>query len=608
MTRKRALTSVAALAVLGMAGGSQAQVTQLFGFGDSLTDTHAFFDNVPAPVQAILPIFYPGTPNFSNGTNYFNNLTAFYKLSASQTTNYAVSGSQSGSTNATDTLFPQMPGYNQQIQSFLASGVHFTRSDLITTSLGTNDGFLLPANPTAAQVTAQAQTDANALGAGMNALYQQGGRRFVFLSSENTAVVPLVNLPAGSQPPPPSLANETALVNQQFVDAERALAPLAARGARVDVLNLSALESQVAANPAAYGFTDAVDGCAHVPACAAASKSEQDKYFFWDIHPTEAGYAIIARYIEAQQAGQTTAPAAADLMLAAGRDATAAIRSHADDNRSAPGVSVYAQGLYGSGALDDRPGATGFGYNLEGGLIGVDDRLSADTLIGGAIAYGHSNAGLNDDGGLLKLNSYTVSGYSAYALGQASASFAAAYTYGAGDGFSRPGVLSDLPSTSSPDGSSVNADLRLRYLLPLGRIAVGPVGGFDYAHVHMDGFTESGDALLTQVNGSQTIDTLTGLLGGELRAQAGALTARLDISAAGDALGTGRRFTQALTSAPLVINDIRVASEGRVYGVVSGSASYQITRNAQLYGSAESSFEGRYGEDLSVSVGAKLAF
>ena len=55
------------------------------------------------------------------------------------------------------------------------------------------------------------------------------------------------------------------------------------------------------------------------------------------------------------------------------------------------------------------------------------------------------------------------------------------------------------------------------YLVTFGPLRAGPISGFDYSHVMINSYTESGDALVTMIVNRQNLDNLTGNAGFQLR-------------------------------------------------------------------------------------------
>lgn len=136
------VASVAALAAT--LAPAQAQFTGIYGFGDSYADTGAGpggafrIAGAPAPCTVIPN---PASCRFTGGTNFVESLQAIYGLPV--LTNYAIGGARTDNTNTLDGQIPgvvtPLPGFAYELQQLYANGTHFSKSDLITISIGGND-------------------------------------------------------------------------------------------------------------------------------------------------------------------------------------------------------------------------------------------------------------------------------------------------------------------------------------------------------------------------------------------------------------------------------------------------------------------------------------
>ena len=80
----------------------------------------------------------------------------------------------------------------------------------------------------------------------------------------------------------------------------------------------------------------------------------------------------------------------------------------------------------------------------------------------------------------------------------------------------RAAVIDDIAAET--DGNALTAGAQAGYLFDLGGVRLGPVIGLRYAKVELDGFTETGDPVLTLNVEEQETDSLLGTAGIELRA------------------------------------------------------------------------------------------
>jgi len=88
--------------------------------------------------------------------------------------------------------------------------------------------------------------------------------------------------------------------------------------------------------------------------------------------------------------------------------------------------------------------------------------------------------------------------------------------------YSRQIIHTDRAGIIDTINGSTNADLftiaaRAGYLFDVAAVRVGPIGGLNYTHASIGGYTETGDILLTQIVNPQNIDSLTGSAGVQVR-------------------------------------------------------------------------------------------
>jgi len=110
-----------------------------------------------------------------------------------------------------------------------------------------------------------------------------------------------------------------------------------------------------------------------------ASKDVQNHHFMYDLHPTEAGFNLIAQYQANLLGAQDGLAAQADIAHIAVQEFTGSIFDRLDAYRFSVGpgdrvaagpVRLYLDPVVGSGDRDDRyddaGGAAGFDYHLAG--------------------------------------------------------------------------------------------------------------------------------------------------------------------------------------------------------------------------------------------------
>lgn len=307
---KRLLRDLLVLACLVVPVGVQAGYSQLFLFGDSLSDTgnNAFvFDNVlgptipvpagtlrtptPTPDDRFIAQYPYATDRYSNGPVWAEVFAQRYGHGIGAVasnlggTNYAYGGARAG--DPSDPAFPAT--LTRQVATFLAQHPQAPADALYVVAGGGNDardliakaGQVLAAggDPTAL-IAAGASTYATYIDAMVGKLEQAGAKRIVVWDTPNAGLAPAI------------LANSAGALGTAVADAMnaylwQALSDDLALG--VSVFDSYGFVTSVAANPAAYGLVNATN------ACAALTGVNCDQYFFWDgIHPTAAGHRLLA--------------------------------------------------------------------------------------------------------------------------------------------------------------------------------------------------------------------------------------------------------------------------------------------------------------------------
>ena len=265
----------------------------------------------------------------------------------------------------------------------------------------------------------------------------------------------------------------------------------------------------------------------------------------YDLHPTDAGYAIIARYEANLLAAQDGLAAQGDIAQLTAQNFSNSMFSRLDAYRAndprvtgtanqayaamdrpamstkapprlAPEMplSVYLAAAYGSGSRGDRFGAdgnaVGFDYTLAGGTFGADYKVDPNIRIGGALNYTNPVANLHGGTGHLNLDSYQVGGFASFTYPHLLTDLVA--TYGRHSyKIDRPGVVDTIRGSTTGDTFTVGA--KSAYLFDVGRVRVGPVAGLVYDYTNVNPYTETGDPIITQFVARQKLEGLTGSAG-----------------------------------------------------------------------------------------------
>lgn len=272
-----------------------------------------------------------GVPN-TDGTNATSPQSVFYQQfmttgipTVAGYVNLAVGGAYAGSGNLGG---GGLPGITEQIQAFAAAGGTIGADDTVTYWAGANNFFAgLPTVADSAGAVALGQniaslalSDLTQISSG--AIIAGGGPGdVIYVNLPNLAHLPSTNASAraAATAAAQNVANLGGDVAAQAAAASQAsarvlgAASLATHyynstlltGVRVldqrdtntafTLIDAAAVFDAVIANPAAFGFANVTDGCLLDATCAAADFATQNTYLFADdVHPTYAGYALLA--------------------------------------------------------------------------------------------------------------------------------------------------------------------------------------------------------------------------------------------------------------------------------------------------------------------------
>lgn len=605
-TLAAALLGASALALAAVPSPAQAQrIDRIVAFGDSYADDGNIFDLTGTPRPAPYP-----TGRFSGGTNYIDTLGTLLSVPID---NFAIGGALTDNRNTSGAPL----GFRTEFQSFLAGGGppafprvsgRFGDNDLLAISIGGNDARVYQqTGGTVAGAPAAAGTAAANATTGLNALVGAGARNISFLAG-NTADLPeIATNPAAQQ-----VRNAYSTAFNGGI--QQTLAGYANSGVIVHYTDLALIGDRIAANPQAFGLTSA-GACpaAQATNCIADTNFANQYLFYVDqLHLTSAGFAIVARYIDAQLTAPLTLQAAGDLGFDTARQFGRTLTSRMDlgsprDGETAEGMRVFVVG----DTFTREVGSTGrneaFDIEGVGATAGVEFGFGSG-VAGVAANLSRPKVRFGTDTSRIKGRSLQIGAYAGTAIGPVFVQGHAGYGRDR-HRISRTGVVDNV--TARPDGSHWTAGAKAGYLLPVSVVRLGAVVALDYTKAKVDGYTEAGDEALALNVGKQSLKALTGGAGVELRGDFGgggvALRPFLSVMAEKDFSGDSRTAVFAQTSAPGIVNrfDLGQRSED-VYARVSGGASAALATNISLDALASSTFGQDAGEEVSAHIGLRM--
>lgn len=295
--RRRALVVAAASAAtvfLASCGGGSVSGPPLFAtmvtFGASLSD-NGNACNLAASNCPPSPPYAQG--RYSNGALWIDAVGAKYGASATPSRlggfNYAYAGARTGAVPGVTTP-ASVPSMAAQLEQYLQRVGYVSKPETLfvvdasTVGNNINDALTLSAtNPNApVEVLTAAVTDVATM---ILRLYASGARHIAVLNAPNVGRTPRVQALGAA-----AVAGATQLSAQfngalaQQIAGLRASSP----GLNVYVADFFVLNEQIAATPAAYGFSNITEPCVNTTAVPPTVCAEPAQYAYWDpFHPTQ---------------------------------------------------------------------------------------------------------------------------------------------------------------------------------------------------------------------------------------------------------------------------------------------------------------------------------
>jgi outer membrane lipase/esterase len=295
--RRRALwvgaASAAAVLLASCGGGADAPplFRTMVTFGASLSDNGNACNLAPASCPPAPPY---ASGRASNGPLWIDAVAAKYGASATPSrlggTNYAYSGARTGTVPGVTTQ-ASVPSMAAQLEQYLQSVSFVSKPETLfvvdAATVGNNiaDALALSAtNPNApAQVLTAAVTDIATM---MLRLYASGARHIAVLNAPDIGLTPRVGALGAA-----AVAGATQMSSQFNGALAQQIAQLKATspGLNVYVADLLALNRQIAANPAASGFTNVTQPCFNNLVIPPTLCTNPAQYAYWDpFHPSQA--------------------------------------------------------------------------------------------------------------------------------------------------------------------------------------------------------------------------------------------------------------------------------------------------------------------------------
>ena len=259
------------------APGLTSDYSGLIVFGDSMSDTGNLLA-LTGGVNPADPPYWQG--RYSNGNVWPEFMSAADNLPLQ---NFAFGSALTGY----DNLDGPYPGLLTEIDAYVAARPGGTDPGALHVIwAGANDFFALR---NASGVDAGMNEAVTNIATAVQALVRLGARHILVGDLPDLGLIPYADRPNALAPP--------ALLTAGSAEFNRRLAlSLSNTGFPVRLMGIFDLTQRVAADPAAYGFSNAEDRCLSPRGVVC---SNPDAYLYWDDrHPTTAGHRVLASHVE----------------------------------------------------------------------------------------------------------------------------------------------------------------------------------------------------------------------------------------------------------------------------------------------------------------------
>lgn len=608
------LCAVASSAMLAATPASAQSVDRIVAFGDSYADDGNFFELT----GIARPPIYP-TGRFSGGTNFVDTMSQILNVPVD---NFAIGGAftgpgNTGMNNINDNPAAPVgiPGFQQEIGSFLAGGGPaafprvdgtFDADDLVVVSIGGNDARFFQFNGgTVADAPAAAAISVAEATGGLNALVDAGARNITFLAGD------VGRLPEVRGTPIAEIGSAFAASFNSGMQEQ--LAGIAADGVIVNWLDLTTIGDVVEANLEAFGMVSA-GAC---PLECLTNSALANQHLFWvdRVHLTSAGFAIVGRYAVRQLEAPLHFQAQTDIGLHAAQSFGSTMLGRLDLSEPRTGDGSDGLEFYVTGSFagrDVEATSTNLAYDLDvaGVTVGAEYGLPLGAVVGAALNYSMPEAGMVTGSGKAEADAIQLGLYGAWA-------FAGAFVEGyAGYGWldvenRRDAVIDTIRGET--DGNALTAGAKAGWLFGFAGWRIGPVAGLHFAKAEIDGYTETGDPVLTLNVSDQDVSALVGSAGLEARGNVDmggmALEPFVTLTAEKDFKGDGRIIRYAGTASPGIVNTFVLPDRPEdTYGRLGGGANIDVMGSLSLQLGASTSFGRDGGDDFAGFLGLTAGF
>lgn len=481
-------------------------------FGDSLTDSGHFQNQLPASVRPITGKF---TTNPAwvwaeylaeryDGNGFTDNQGG---------DNYAQGGSRVTVQNgAAESTVSQVGRY------LAANGGAADPDTLYTVWTGANDIFAIAGAGAPPQ-----QTIATAVGGVVQIVgtLDAAGARYILVPTLPDMGITPQAIAAGP-------AGQAALTQLSSTYNAAMYGALAQNGYRVIPLDTFSMLREVVASPATYGLRNVTQTACLPPTASSltcnptslVAPDAASTYLFADgVHPSGAAHAILADYAVSVLEGPQLIGILPHSAQVIGRSRADQVAWHLPQAPEAAGLRWWG-GLRGDYQRYDH--ADLYDGLAPAGLFGLDWANGSGIVAGGFLGYGRMDADFGGGRGDFEQTDATFGGflgwYGAHSWVNAQASYTSLDYDVTRDVRMGPSVRHHA---GSADGSNTSFGVNGGYEFGTGAFRHGPIAGLLWQTIDVDGFSEDTLASTALTYADQSVDSLVGSLGWQARYDAG---------------------------------------------------------------------------------------
>ncbi|MDZ4815675.1 MAG: autotransporter domain-containing protein, partial [Verrucomicrobiota bacterium] len=177
-------------------------------------------------------------------------------------------------------------------------------------------------------------------------------------------------------------------------------------------------------------------------------------------------------------------------------------------------VGMFISGSGEFGSLNDSSGLNGYDFTTAGVTLGLDYQLSLEMVVGVFGSYSNARTDQKANSGESDADSGRGGVYAGYFKKN---SFLNVVAGGGSTSYETQRPINFGPisrtASASPEGQEAFAMIEAGHDFELGKLRLGPVGGFQYRHVNMDQFTESGAGALNLTMSQREMESIMSQLG-----------------------------------------------------------------------------------------------